>query len=72
MLIQATLIADADGAPIIRNTMRTDLQHFPMLANPSILTDIEVIANSSSIEQVTIKPLQPTVAFAPRYVPFAK
>ena len=47
MLIQATLIADTDGAPIIRNTMRTDLQHFPMLANPSILTDIEVIANAT-------------------------
>ena len=55
-LVKPTLVADADGASIIRNTMRPNLQGHSMLAHSSILTGIEVIANATKMaSQVVTK-----------------
>ena len=43
--IQASLIADADRASIIRSGMSTNLQQHPMLRHRSILSDVEVVAD---------------------------
>ena len=43
LLVESTLIADADGASIIRSRVSTHLQQEAMLRQRAILTDIEVI-----------------------------
>ena len=45
LLIQSTLIADADRASIIRSGMSTHLQQHSMLRHLPILTDVEVVAD---------------------------
>lgn len=41
VLVQSTLVADADRTVVIRNGMSTDLQQHPVLRHRSILADIE-------------------------------
>ena len=43
LLVQSTLVADADGASIIRSRVSTHLQQEAMLRQRAILTDIEMI-----------------------------
>ena len=45
LLIEPSLIADADRASIIRSGMSTNLQQHPVLRHRSILTDVEVVAD---------------------------
>ena len=45
LLIESSLIADADRASIIRSGMSPHLQQHPVLRHRSILTDVEVIAD---------------------------
>ena len=45
LLIEPSLIADADRASMIRSGMSTNLQQHPVLRHRSILTDVEVVAD---------------------------
>ena len=45
LLIESSLIADADRASIIRSGMSTNLQQHPVLRHRSIFTDVEVVAD---------------------------
>lgn len=45
LLIEPSLIADADRASIIRSGMSTNLQQHPVLRHRSILKDVEVVAD---------------------------
>ena len=45
LLIQTTLIADADRASIIRSGMSTNFQQLAVLRHRAILSDVEVIAD---------------------------
>ena len=49
LLIQPSLVTDADGASIIRYAMGTDLQEHAMLTFLPILTDIEVITDATEV-----------------------
>ena len=49
LLIQPSLVTDADGASIIRYAMGTDLQEHTMLTLLPILTDIEVIPDATEV-----------------------
>ena len=45
LLIEPSLIADADRASIIRSGMSPNLQQHPVLRHRTILTDVEVVAD---------------------------
>ena len=49
LLIQPSLVTDADGASIIRYAMGTDLQEHAMLTLLPVLTDIEVITDATEV-----------------------
>lgn len=43
VLIQPTLVADADGTMVVRHSVSTDLQQHPMLRLGAVTADIEMI-----------------------------
>ena len=61
MLIQTTLVADADRTAVVRSAMRPHLQQLAMLRNGSILTNIKMVADGTKATllmiTVSIQPL---------------
>ena len=47
MLIQSTLVADANRTAVVRATMRPHLQQFAMLRNGAILTNVKMVADGA-------------------------
>ena len=54
LLIQPSLVADADGATVVGAGVGTDLQQHSMLRLRAILADIEVIADVSEATSLVV------------------
>lgn len=55
VLIQPTLVADADGTVVVRHGMSTYLQQHPMLRHRTVATNVEVIPDLAELTRTKIK-----------------
>ena len=49
VLIQPTLVADADGTMVVRHSVSAYFQQHPVLRHRTVASDIEVIADNMTI-----------------------
>ncbi len=54
VLVQSTLIANADRAMVIRNGVSPNLQQHPMLCHRTVTTDKEVITNLAELTRTMV------------------
>lgn len=54
VLVQSTLIANADRAMVVRHGVCPNLQQHPMLCHRTVTTDIEVITNLSELTRAMV------------------
>lgn len=55
VLIQPTLVADADGTVVVRHGVSPHFQQYAVLRHRTVTTDIEVISNLAEITRTKIK-----------------
>ena len=55
VLIQPTLVADADGTVVVRHGVSPHFQQHPVLRHRTVATDIEVIPNFAELTRTKIK-----------------
>ena len=55
VLVQPTLVADADGTVVVRHGVSPHFQQHPVLRHRTVATDIEVIPNFAELTRTKIK-----------------
>lgn len=63
VLVQSSLVADADGTMVVRHGVSAYFQQHPVLRHRTVASDIEVIADNMSIYALFISPWKVIIIF---------
>lgn len=63
VLVQSSLVSNADGTMVVRNGMSPYLQQHPVLRHRTVASDIGVIADNMSIHALFISPWKVIIIF---------